>query len=45
MLTHITSPEDTRQVVNNLSVVIEPGQKVGVVGRTGRFVLLNTESI
>ncbi|KAH6657974.1 putative ABC multidrug transporter [Truncatella angustata] len=29
------NPQDTRQVLDNISLIIEPGQKVGVVGRTG----------
>jgi ATP-binding cassette subfamily C (CFTR/MRP) protein 1 len=37
VLTLILSHEDTRQVLNDISLVIEPGQKVGVVGRTGRL--------
>ena len=36
-LTLIISPNDARQVLNDISLVIEPGQKVGVVGRTGRL--------
>lgn len=38
ILTSLFSPGDSRQVLNDLSVVFESGQKVGVVGRTGRFV-------
>ena len=34
------SPEDTRQVLDDISLIIEPGQKIGVVGRTGRLDLL-----
>jgi len=37
VLTLIISPEDTREVLDGISLVIEPGQKVGVVGRTGRL--------
>ncbi len=30
--------DETARQVLDLSVTIEPGQKVGIVGRTGRFV-------
>jgi ATP-binding cassette subfamily C (CFTR/MRP) protein 1 len=37
VLTLIISPKDSRQVLHDINLVIAPGQKVGVVGRTGRL--------
>ncbi|KAH8198816.1 hypothetical protein TruAng_007039 [Truncatella angustata] len=39
------NPQDTRQVLDNISLIIEPGQKVGVVGRTGSCALSGKSSL